>query len=282
MQGQWLQRAVGNAGARLAAIRDRVLDAARLERHHVALDLNAGTGLLTWDLLRRAPEGGTYALARDRQAGEGLRQQAERLPEVERPAILVGDPAELPELLALRGEPDFRFDAIVGRNALPRQARPEAMGIVAGLLQPGGRLSLAETSARGGQRLYDLLDLAPLGDDLAARVRAAEEAFVEAATESGADDLAEQAEQAGLVDIRVEADRQAGDLLVGQATLDRWFALPAAGAAESRPSYAQCLAEQISPAELDRVRAEFQRRLAGQTVPWQTTTLFLTARRPNK
>ena len=33
----------------------------------VVLDLNAGSGLLTWEILRRTPEGGTWALARDRQ-----------------------------------------------------------------------------------------------------------------------------------------------------------------------------------------------------------------------
>jgi hypothetical protein len=88
---RWLQRTIGNAGERLGRVRDRVLDAARLQRHHVVLDLNAGSGPLTGEILRRAPEGGTWALARDRQAGEGLRQQAERLPELRRPAVLVGD-----------------------------------------------------------------------------------------------------------------------------------------------------------------------------------------------
>src|SRR5690606_7844005 len=97
---------------------DRVLDAAAIQRHHVVLDLHAGAGLLTWETLRRAPEGGTWALARDRQAAEGLRQQAERLPALERPVVLAGQPAELGDLLALRGEAGVRFDAVVGRNAL--------------------------------------------------------------------------------------------------------------------------------------------------------------------
>ena len=101
---RWLQRTISNTGEQLGRLRDRVLDAARLQRHHVVLDLNAGSGLLTWEILRRAPEGGTWALARDRQAGEGLRQQAERLPEIERPVVLVGEPDELRDLLTLRGE----------------------------------------------------------------------------------------------------------------------------------------------------------------------------------
>ena len=55
---RWLQRTISNTGEQLGRLRDRVLGAARLQRHHVALDLNAGSGLLTWEILRRAPEGG--------------------------------------------------------------------------------------------------------------------------------------------------------------------------------------------------------------------------------
>jgi len=127
---RWLQRTIDNAGERLGRVRDRVLDGARLERHHVVLDLAAGSGLLTWEALRRTPEGGTWSLVRDRQFGEGMRQQAERLPEMERPVVIFGDSSspsglgveELPDLLALRGEQDLRFDAIVGRNALGQAA----------------------------------------------------------------------------------------------------------------------------------------------------------------
>ncbi len=60
---RWLARAVGGAGERLTILRDRVLDAARLQRHSLVLDLNAGSGLLTWEALRRAPEGGVWTLA---------------------------------------------------------------------------------------------------------------------------------------------------------------------------------------------------------------------------
>ena len=123
-QDRWLQRTVSNAGERLGRLRDRVLDAARLQRHHVVLDLNAGSGLLTWEILRRVPEGGTWALARDARASEALRQQAARLPEVERPVVLAGEPGELADLLALRGEGELRFDAIAGRNALGALADP--------------------------------------------------------------------------------------------------------------------------------------------------------------
>lgn len=296
---RWLQRAVGNAGERLGHLRDRVLDAARIQRHHLVLDLNAGTGLLTWEILRRAPEGETLALARDRQAGEGLRQQAERLPEMERPAVLVGEIDELSALLALRGEGDLLFDAVVGRNALGRLPdKAGALRSLAGRLRPGGRLSLAETIARHTHRLYSLVgdDPSRLGEDLYRRVCDAEEAIYadpgDPFVNWEAADLERLLAEAGFEGVTAEVEAQTNDLLVTQAVMDRWFALDAerglaspalqgsASGDGGRPSYAQHLLRRITPQELALVRAEFQRRLAGQPIPWRAETAFLAAARP--
>jgi putative ATPase len=289
---RWLQRTVGNAGERLGRLRDRVLDAAQVQRHHVVLDLNAGSGLLTWELLRHAPEGGTWALARHRRDGEALRQQAERLPELERPVVLVGDIAELPQLLALRGEGEIQFDVIVGRNALgalPDKA--EILGLLARLLQPGGRLSLAETVVRHTQRLYDLVDFSTLGDDgsaslttsLRQRVAAAEEEIYADAGDPlvnwDAADLEQILKSAGFEEVTRHEESQEAEMLISQATFDRWFALDAS---EERPSYARHLLQRLTMDELMEVQALFRRQLAGQTVPWQTRIAFLagTASRP--
>ncbi len=279
---RWLQRAVSNTGEQLGRLRDRVLDDARLQRYHVVLDLNAGSGLLTWEILRRAPAGGTWALARDRQAGEGLRQQAERLPEMERPTILVGAADELRDLLALRGEELLRFDAVVGRNALgalPDKAA--SLRMVGEFLKPGGVLSLAETVVRRAQRLYNLVDLVALGDDLSARVREAEEQIYAAQDSPLVNwlpaDLQAAAETAGFEDARVAEQVQETDVLISPTTIDQWFAL---GADRERPSYAQHLLRQIADEELAQVRALYERELAGQTVRWQTQIVFVVGQKP--
>ena len=188
---RWLARAVGGAGERLATLRDRVLDAARLQRHSLLLDLNAGTGLLTWEAVRRAPEGGVWTLAFAANEASALREMAARLPEIERPVVLQGALAELPDLLALRGEADVRFDAIVGRGALSpgrfnhhrdtentekQSGNLRALCVsLVNLSRAGGCISLAEPVPRHTQRLYALVDLAELGDALAVKVREAEE-----------------------------------------------------------------------------------------------------------
>ncbi len=284
---RWLQRTIDNAGERLGRVRDRVLDGARLERHHVVLDLAAGSGLLTWEVLRRAPEGGTWSLVRDRQFGEGMRQQAERLPKMERPVVIFGDSSspsglgveELPDLLALRGEQDLRFDAIVGRNALGQSAdKLHTLRLLSGWLRPGGHISLAETVVRKGQRLYDLVDLAPLGDDLSRRIEDSEERIYanpdDALVNWDARDLRSACESAGFEQLKMEEEQQRTDRLVGDETLSRWFAREGR---QGRPSYAQHLLGTLSSDELDVVEALFRRQLAGQIVPWRTYLAYMVA-----
>ena len=266
----------------MGQIRDRVLDEAHLQRHHVVLDLNAGSGLLTWEVLRRTPEGGTWCVARDRQAGEGLRQQAERLPGLERPIVLVGEPGELPELLGLRGEGDVRFDAIVGRNALgPLLEKGEILRILAGLLQPGGRLSLAETMVKRAQRLYDLVDLSPLGDDLRQRVIEAEEQIytneADPLVNWESADLKGAIAAAGLVDASVQEEVRESEMFINLATLDSWFDNEPR---RERPSYAQHLLTRITPEELLEVRELLRRQLDGHAVPWQSHIAFASGRLP--
>ncbi|OGO04862.1 MAG: AAA family ATPase, partial [Chloroflexi bacterium RBG_13_56_8] len=136
---RWLMRAISDTGRRLGEVRDRVFAQMPIQRHHLILDLNAGTGLLTWEAVRLAPEGGVWSLARDAQTAEALRQQAERLPALQRPTILLGDLDALPGLIASSSQDTVRFDLIVGRNSLTQHPdKAGAAALLADLLLPGG------------------------------------------------------------------------------------------------------------------------------------------------
>jgi putative ATPase len=289
---RWLQRAVSGASERLADLRDRIFAGVKLQRHSLVLDLNAGSGLLTWEALRRAPEGGAWALAREAGEAAALREMAARLPELERPAILQGALPEVPDLLAARGEGQVRFDALIGRGALaPRHSTEEeafdldrlaAARLLAGLLAGGGAISLAEPVPRHAQRLHELVDLAPLGKSLAGKVRSAEEAIYAASGDPwvnwDADDLRAAFLAAGLAEVTVETRETVAETRIAPAMLARWFT-PAP--ADARPSYSQHLAAQLDPDELARVQGLYERSLSGQTVPWRSITAFLVARSPS-
>jgi len=292
---RWLARAVSGASERLAALRDWVLDAAQLQRHHLVLDLNAGTGLLTWEALRRAPEGGVWALAYRSDEATALREMAARLPELERPVVLQGTLAELPELLALRGEGDVRFDAVVGRSALtpPRDAAAVtvaspahrsgpgvAASLIAPLLRCGGILSLAQPIPRYTQRLYALVTLDPLGQALARRLQDAEEAIytdpADPMVNWAEEELREALTAAGLTQVSIETVEARDEVRITPALVERWFTPAPAG---ERPSYSQRLASFLDADELAAVEALYRQALTGQTVPWRSVTAYIVARR---
>ncbi|UCG25746.1 MAG: AAA family ATPase [Chloroflexota bacterium] len=280
----WLQRAIANSGRSLGRQRERLFEMAAVRRHHLLLDLNAGSGLLTWEAIRQAPEGGVWALAAEVGAGEALRQQATRLPEVERPVILIGEVSELGQLLAMRGEEDVTFDCILGRNAFTlNDGRLKALEVVASLLRPDGRLCLAQVLPRDGQRLYQLPDWQRRPAELADAVREAEEAIYADATDpmvnwDGAA-LVADLEAAGFQNVELQTDQQTEQRRISAADLARWF--PEGETYETgdgRPSYAQRLANAgLSPAEVGQVAEYYQRKLRGQVMAWRRTTLYLSA-----
>ena len=97
---RWLQRTIGQAGERLAQIRDRLFSKLSLQRHHVVLNLNAATGLLTWEALRSVPEGGVYALTYQESEAIALQEQAASLTELLRPIVMHGSLTEIPDAIA--------------------------------------------------------------------------------------------------------------------------------------------------------------------------------------
>jgi len=275
----WLERAVSNSSARLAAVRDRLFAPLELSRHHLVLDLSGGDGLLAWEALRRVPEGGVWALTRDEREAELLAARAQALPEMERPHVLAGSLTRLQELLVRAGAMAVRFDAIVGRGALAReQDKPGALNLLAALLAPGGRLSLAEPLPGAGTRLSVLLDLSGEPPEFALRLREAEERVYrdpgDPLTAWGPDEHTHAAGEAGLVEVSAEQEPHSGPRLIRQEDLERWLG---AGGGE-RENFGSRLG--LSGEESERLRALAERQLAGREAPWTAVTLFLTALRP--
>lgn len=289
-QNRWLQRTLGNLSAQLARTRDRIIGAAGIERHSLVLDLAAGSGLLTWEAVRRAPAGGVWALAATPREADALQQMAGNLESIERPVILTGSVDRVAALVQ-EVDPQVRFDAIVGRNPfsgffaagvgpVPALDIPATLAAVLGacaeLLAPGGRLSIAQTVPRHTQRIYALLDLTALGDDLARRLAFAEEAIYSNAADPMVSwdvaDLQAAALTAGLAGAEVVLVDETSDVTITPATVARWFA---ATGDSARLTYAQNLSHQLAEPEIALVRAQIERQLLGQTVAWHSGVVFL-------
>lgn len=282
---QWLQRTVSRTGERLAAIRDQIYDLAAVERHSTVLDLKAGTGLLTWEALRRAPEGQVWALTSEEENAATLRRMADQLPELQRPQVVVATPEAAPRVVELA-----RFDSIVGRNTLVDILQPAATSASASsstswvgslvayltallpLLDASGTLVLAEPDARSAQRLYRLVDLTAIAH-LADAVRDAEEGIYATLSAAAPEEVGQAAREAGFTEVHLKSRSFTSRERLARATVTAWFE-----PGTTTPTYADHLRRTLSAAQVDAVRSTFVRQLADSEAAWTVSYYFLTAK----
>lgn len=271
-QDRWLQRSLSQAGEKLAAMRDRLFTLAQPQRHHVILDVNAGSGLLTWEALRRVPEGGVYAGVQSTEDAEALQEQSAALPELARPMVLQTSLLDLSTTLAAI-DPHLRFDRIIGRNALLSEPdKVRAVQVLMEFLRPDGSLVLAETVPRYTQRLYNLIDAKQLNPKIYKRLVKAEEAIYhnpkDAMVNWDEDELRSLFHNAGLT-AEIQLETTQTDLQITPVLLERWFSTGG-----NRPSYGDHLASALNAAELTTVQAIFRRTLLNQIVRWKGAIAF--------
>jgi putative ATPase len=275
---RWLQRTLSQTGERLAEIRDRLFTLAPPQRHHLILDLNAGSGLLTWEALRRVPEGCVYAWVRTAKDAKALQEQVVGIPELSRPMVIQGDITALRS--QLRG---IRCDRLIGRNVLLHE--PDRIALIQALtplLQPDGWLLLAESLPQQTQRLYrlvepEILERAVKGRkrcwELLAKWSNAEDAIYENPDDPmvnwDIEDLQTWFTQAGW-GIEVQVEPTTTELSITRDLIQHWF-LPG----QDRPSYGDHLAKQLSRTDIELLHNMFLRSLTQQVVQWQGTIVWV-------
>jgi putative ATPase len=274
---RWLERAVSSAGARLAAVRDAMIEAAAIARHHVVLDVRAGTGLLTWEAVRRAPEGLVVAASGDRRHVDTLRHQAERLADVERPLVIEAAVADVPEAVAATATArELRFDRMLARSALSEVPDPpDWLAALASRLAREGLLVLAEADASRGQRLSELVDWTG-AEDLCDAVRTAEAAVYDAAAAEGGawtpGRLRALADAVGLAEAQVREHVVVADQRIARASLQRWF-----GSVDQPGPYRRALVQELDEPGAEEVARRYVAQLADAVRPWRSTVWVLRA-----
>ncbi len=257
---RWIRRATRDAGRRLGEVRDRLFSRARVQRHHLVLDLGTRSGLLSWEALRRAPEGGVVTRAVDATAHRALAEQIAALPELSRPLLLA--PRTWPG-----GE--YAFDRVVGCDAL----RGDFAGLAGLTLAPGGAVVLAETLPRRVQRLYALVPPDGLDPELARRWADAEERLYADVLADSWDvaELREALEPLGEVDVEIEP--VVTRVEVTPALFERWWA-----GSGARRAYSEWLGDVLDPDEVAAVRAWARGAWAGRSLRWTNPTAWATVR----
>ena len=282
-QDKWLQRATGVLGEQLGAVRDRIFNTLNPQRHHTLLDLNASTGLLTWEAVRRVPEGGVTALAYSEKDRSALVEQSEMLDELIRP-VVVNEP-EWP--VTLKGYttnkspakavlPAAVFDGIIGRNAL--MALPDkqvAVERMHKLLAPLGRIVIAESVPARGQRLSHLLNSAQIDSCLYQQLSEAEEILYSDPGDSMVNwDISDLQQYFSLAKLNCEIETVTfqTQVVIAPILLERWLG--------STGKYHQLMVAQgLNLKEIKRIRQHFTHQLANQTVTWHRSIAFVYATR---
>ncbi len=171
----WSEAEIADALAELAQWRDRVLDGAEIKHGDAVADVGAGTGLLTLGAVDRVgADGDVIALDLSVDALEELRANT-TAPNI---SYLVGQADVLP----LR---DASIDVVVTRSVLIYvDDKADAAREFERVLRPGGHVSLFEPINSRNLRLWQAVDLSPLGG-LGERLQA----WTEAAYANSADPM---------------------------------------------------------------------------------------------
>ena len=258
----WLQRTLGEVGDNFSKLRDNLFEIANPQRHHLILDLNAKSGLLTWEAVRRVPEGGVYSWVKNKKDALALIEQSSVLPELTRPIVIHPSLSEIPD--------EIKFDRIIGRNALGKEV--DKLRIILDLvklLNQDGIIILGETIPRRSQRLYNLLDKTWLSEELYQKLVAAEEAIYkipdDAMVNWDIEDLEKIFIQAGL-QVEINQQKNSTQLYITENLLNRWFTT----SSKTRLSYVNHLEKELTKQEIETVKSLFYGRLSHRIVKWET------------
>jgi len=279
-QTKWLERTLGSRGAHLGKVRERVLDSCSLQRSDLVLDLNARTGLLTFEAMRRTPDGGVWAVAHDQKAFSTLTAMADRFDTLSRPQIVSADWENFDSALKKAAGKSVRFDCIVGRSVLARTAdKKELFGRIVKLLGKNGRLAVAETVPSEGQRISELADLSDLDKSITDKFLECENEIFSDKDDPmmnwTADTLKEELSCIAGIELQINSsvDRQTRRLKAQD--IDYWFRKTSEG---ERKSLGERLCRLLSESEIELLKKRLHRCFDNREVNWKVSDALINGR----
>ena len=267
-------------------LRDRIVERAAPGLEDGVLDLGARPGLLAWGALERVALGRAVALAPDPMAAQRIEAMA-RAESVEKILqVLGGDPAAVPAA-------DGSFAAILGAGVLAaRSDRERVFAEAFRLLAPGGPAAPDGTAAPGGilvlhepllvegRPLSAEADLRPLGEDLARRIRQAEEEMLRDPRDPRrtltAESIQALLERSGFTGIVLERTLETLQVKVTPEEMVRWFAARREG---GPGSYEERLLGHITADEVAAYRHLLEGQLLGRRLHLPRPGVLAAARR---
>ena len=281
---QWINKVNSESGRTLAALRERIFEGPKINRHDRLLVIESGVPVFLWEAVRRTPEGACWYLPSGQKEAEICRHYAASLPEESQPveAAAFGNekdviyPLSLSEL-ADRIPSDMTFEMIILRDQLTSAAdRDGYFKKLRTMLSDGGAVRLCQFIPSMAQRLSALPELAGLKEnekDLYEAIAGSEDGIYGNSDNPlvnwGSSEIIKAAGNCGLhVDhshFNMEEKR-----IIKPQELEKW--LDAEG-----PGYGGYLSRQLSESEFSRLKELLTGALCRAPVSWKLNFLVMTA-----
>jgi putative ATPase len=272
---QWVKRTHG--GDTLTQVRERIFEAAALERDSLVLDLHARTGLLSFEALRRAPEGSVWALAHDEKEFDTVMKMAAQYELLTRPTVLRSSLATFDADIKKAAGQTVAFNAIIGRNIIAGEPnKPELIKRMLALSAKGGCAVLAETVHSQGQRLSGLLSFKNLPQDTLSRFAAAEEKLFsdknDALVNWDPASLAQECKAAFPCVFTVQNALASVRRRISPDMVEYWFRPHPAG---GRMPLGARLEQEFGAKTAAEIKKQMHAQLDNKDMPWKTATAFI-------
>lgn len=271
--GKWAHRTESQQV--LSAIREKTFQFARIDRESVVLDLNAHTGLLCMEAVRKVREGAVWAIARTPQSFEALNATTKALDELSKPVVLHSEWDATAQTLSASGASPEMFTAMVGRSVCARNDFPRSnLEKILPFLAPDGIIALAEQLPAQSTRPSEMVPLPP---EQKAVLDKAEVTLFDAVRVDGmtlSDDTLERTFDIPGYETRVVTSEISHSRKFSIGQIDFWFRTDSPD-----ESLGQVLWRLGGNEAAEEIHTALRVHLAGKEIPWTTRVAYVLIRK---
>ena len=267
---RWIGRTFDGGAARAQALRDEIFQTLNPAPNARILDIHAASGLLTFEALRKCPDGGVFSLTLPSQNADNFEALMLQRPEMERAQIARIETITPQTIQAFN---DVVFDAIIGRNFLHLTDNlPELLQSIHQMLDTNGRAILTNTLPDSQPRISQLKTEQQRLDPLLLNAwRDAEDRIIQSEQKfQFSPKCVEAAAKQIQLDVQLRSIELSGTMTITPAIFNHWFAHN-----PSTPSYIDKLSQHLSKESCDAITQWAHIYLRSQTVAWPSTVLMV-------
>ena len=280
-RGKWLERTLSSRGSHLGLIRDRIIQVSDLQRTDLVLDLNARTGLLTFEASRHTQDGGVWALVYDDKAYSTVQGMASKIDTLCRPQIVKSSWELFDVDLQNNAGKSVKFDKIIGRDILLHSKNKiEFINRMIPLLAKKGCVVLSETVPSEGQRISQLIENDSMDRTIAELLlRAEDELFNDPSDLMVNWTSGSLTNDIGAIDgvqLHTHLLSECPVKKVFHKDIDYWFRDTAD---HERLSLGKRLGEYCTTEQIEKIKRVLHSTLDNKDMPWRTVTMIVTIKK---